>query len=167
MAPALAMDPFTLLGVDWEKGLIAYRTVDSGDSDFDMGVAECDYAGVGPTDEVVLHLGRVDGAIASWTGYAHAYDPSECTPAAVSKKRLADAKAAFAKAGVSIDTPHPLVSLPEEGGSFIADCDGVVGRAQLERQVAGPARVDDWLRPTNPVNSRCAARRRRPIGSCG
>ncbi|RKH07697.1 hypothetical protein D7X32_01080 [Corallococcus carmarthensis] len=80
--------------------------------------ARCQYAGMNktPFDGVMLALLRAGADDESWEVYEPTHHASGCTAPAVSKARLAEAKAAFAKANMPMDKEVPFTATPDAKG---------------------------------------------------
>ncbi len=94
-----------VLDVDWDQGLVAFKDIVH-DEPFDSEWIDCGYGGMEtrPTSGVTLGLANTKtGDVQRWHIYQQATAKSGCTPEPEQKKRLADAKKAFAAAGLDID----------------------------------------------------------------
>ncbi|PTL85027.1 hypothetical protein [Vitiosangium sp. GDMCC 1.1324] len=128
---AVEIRSLSLLGVDVNRGLVGVKVVSTakaytetdgssvGEERF--APTRCHYAGMNktPFDGVMLallHAGADDEA--SWVIYEPAYDESRCTAPAVSKARLAQAKAAFAKANITMDQKVEFAATPDAKGQL-------------------------------------------------
>ncbi|WP_249346558.1 hypothetical protein [Corallococcus exiguus] len=121
-----------VLGADVDRGLVGLKVVTTAkayeQTDNSTGASEhvkptnCLYAGMNktPFDGVMLALLRSGAKDPDeWEVYAAALDGSyngaRCTPPAVSKERLAQAKAAFAKASLPMGAWSALMQMPPCG----------------------------------------------------
>ncbi|MCY1015363.1 hypothetical protein [Pyxidicoccus sp. MSG2] len=119
------------LGVDVNRGLVGLKIVStakayteqdsSSEREERIEPTRCRYAGMNktPFDGVtlaLLHAAADDEE--SWEVYAPAYDGSKCTAPGVSKARLAQAKAAFAKANMTLGKEVGFAATPDASGQL-------------------------------------------------
>lgn len=169
---AVEIRSISLLGVDVNRGLVglkvistakAYKEADSSSEQEELfEPARCRYPGMKktPFDGVMLallHAGAEDEA--SWEVYEPAYDESRCTAPGVSKARLAQAKAAFAKANMPLGKEVQFAATPDARGQLslkvgdrtvvvrtskdVYDCDAEAHPAKV--QASGCEAVNDQL----------------------
>lgn len=118
-----------VLDIDIGKGLVAYKLVQSPNGDQEGDAVEpsvaCAYAGMqDPHAGVTLALIDLgSGTTRSFEIYPLVDAQEKCATQATSEKTLAEAKAAFAQAGLDI-TRTPDALTPAKDGSFTFQVDG-------------------------------------------
>ena len=107
----------SILGANPATGQVAYKLWIEEDWSGQIDAIDCRYAGMQdkPLQGVILALGGPSG-VHEWAIYEPAYKAEGCTSPAQQKERLAEAKAAFAAAGVDISAP-PVTVKPKEMAS--------------------------------------------------
>lgn len=102
-------EDLVVLGVHPERPWVAFRRlVKTGSAEGDERVTECAYSGLsGETKGVLLGVFDLEGGqnLHAWWIYPPAAEPQECLAHDVSKQRLDEAKATFAKLGIDIARP--------------------------------------------------------------
>jgi hypothetical protein len=117
---------FEVLDVDPVAGRVAYRTVNPPEGEVEP--YDCGYGGMkeDPHSGVTLGLWSIDGpSVEEWVVYDVASAAEECTSEAVSKERLASAKARFAEVGLDPARKPAAVAATRSGDRWTV---GAAGR---------------------------------------